>query len=423
MRQRVVITGLGVIAPNGIGKDNYWVSMKAGKSGIGRITKFDVSQYPTQIAGEINEFDPVRYMSNKKVKFLSRFAQLALASSKMAIEDARLELSKEDRYRVGVALGTAVGGQQIAEEQYEIFQKKGVDGVSPFSAMIMNPNAGVGAIAIELKIGGPNITISTGCSAGLNAIGYAFETICNGRADLMIAVGAEAPLFPVTFDFFCAAHVLSRRNGDPRKASRPFEKFRDGYVLSEGAGAVILEKMEHALERGAKIYGEVAGYGITNDSYSMLKMEPTGKEVARTMRIALDNAGLAPEDVDYINAHGSSSPIADKRETRAIKLAFGDYAYKVPISSIKSMIGQSLAATGSIQFITAALAIENNCLPPTINYEESDPDCDLDYVPNQARVHEVGVAMVNSFGQGGNNTSVILKRYTNSSKTRKCEYY
>jgi len=422
MGQRVVVTGLGVISPNGIGKYDYWNSIRAGKSGIAQVTRFDASQYPTQIAGEIKDFDPGKYMSKKKARFMSRFAQFALVCSEMAVEDAQLDLSKEDRYRVGVALGTAVGGLQIAEEQCAIFYEKGANEVSPFSAMATNPNGAVGAIAIELGISGANITISTGCSAGLNAIAYAFETILSGRADLMIAVGAEAPLFPVTFDFFCAAHVLSRRNGDPRRASRPFERFRDGYVLSEGAGAVILEKMEHAMERRAKIYGEVAGYGITNDSYSMLKMEPTGKEVARTMKIALDNAGLAPEDVDYINAHGSSSLVADKRETRAIKLAFGNYAYKVPISSIKSMIGQPLAATGSIQFITAALAIENNCLPPTINYEERDPDCDLDYVPNQARVQEVTVVMVDSFGQGGNNTSLILKRYTNSLK-RKCEYY
>jgi len=419
MRQRVVVTGLGVIAPNGIGKDNYWASIIAGKSGITRITGFDVSQYPTQIAGEVNGFDPIQYMSKDKPKFMSRFAQFALASSKMAIEDAGLDLSREDRNRVGIASGTAVGGLQIVEEQCEIFHEKGADGVSPFSAMITNPNAGVGVIAVELKLGGPNITISTACSAGLNSIGYAFDTIANGRADVMIAVGADAPLFPVTFDFFCAAQVLSRRNGDPRKASRPFDRFRDGYVLSEGAGAVILEKMEHALERGAKIYGEVAGYGITNDSYSMHKMEPTGKEVARTIRLALENAGLAPEDIDYINAHGSSSLIADKRETMAIKAAFGNYAYKVPISSIKSMIGQPLAATGTIQFITAALAIENSCLPPTINYEEPDPDCDLDYVPNQARVHEVKAAMVNSFGQGGNNISAILKRFE---VNEKCAY-
>ena len=420
MRQRVVVTGLGVIAPNGIGKDNYWASIKGGKSGIVRVTKFDVSQYPTKIAGEVKEFNPARYMSERKAKFMSRFAQFALASSKMAIEDARLELSKEDRSRVGIALGTAVGGLQIAEEQCEIFHQKGANGISSYSAMAMNPNSGVGAIAVELRLGGPNITISTACSAGLNAIGYAFDTISNGKADVMIAVGAEAPLFPVTFDSFCAAQVLSTRNGDPQKASRPFDKFRDGYILSEGAGAVILEKMEHALERGAKIYGEVAGYGITNDSYSMHRMEPTGKEVARTMRIALENASLLPEDVNYINAHGSSSLVTDRRETRAIKLAFGDYAYKLPISSIKSMIGQPLAATGSIQFITAALAIENNCLPPTINYEEPDPDCDLDYVPNQARVHEVRAAMVNSFGQGGNNISLILKKYE---ITGKCEYY
>jgi len=411
MRQRIVVTGLGVIAPNGIGKDDYWASILGGKSGITRITGFDVSQYPTQIAGEVNGFDPIQYMSKDKPKFMSRFAQFALASSKMAIKDAGLDLSGEDRGRIGIASGTAVGGLQIAEEQCEIFHKKGVDGISSYSAMAMNANSGVGAIAVELRLAGPNITISTACSAGLNAIGYAFDIIWNGRADLMIAVGADAPLFPVTFDSFCAAQVLSRRNGDPRKASRPFDRFRDGYILSEGAGALILERMEHALKRGAKIYGEVAGYGITNDSYSMHKMEPTGKEVARTMKIALENAGLAPGDVNYINAHGSSSLIADKRETKAIKLAFGDYAYKIPVSSIKSMIGQPLAATGTIQFITAALAIENNCLPPTINYEEPDPDCDLDYVPNQARVHEVRAAMVNSFGQGGNNISAILKRF------------
>jgi len=413
MGERVVVTGLGVIAPNGIGKDDYWASLKAGKSGIVQITRFNVSHYPTHIAGEINDFEPGKYMSTKTAKSLSRFAQFALASSKMALEDAGLDLNREDRYRVGVVLGTAVAGLQIAEEQCEIFHEKGVEWISPFSAMVMNPNSGVGAIAIDFKISGPNMTISTGCSAGLNAIGYGFETICSGRADLMVAVGAEAPLFPVTFDLFCAANVLSRRNGDPKKASRPFDRFRDGYVLSEGAGAVILEKMEHALKRGAKIYAEVAGYGITNDSYSLLKMEPTGKEVARTMRIALDNAGLAPEDIDYINAHGSSSLVADKRETRAIKLAFGKHAYRIPTSSIKSMIGQALAATGTIQFITAALAIENNCLPPTINYEEPDPECDLDYVPNKARAQEVKVAMVNSFGQGGNNTCVILKRYEN----------
>ncbi|MDH5173847.1 MAG: beta-ketoacyl-[acyl-carrier-protein] synthase II [Elusimicrobiota bacterium] len=411
MKQRVVVTGLGVIAPNGIGKDNYWIAIKEGRSGISRVTKFDVSKYPTRIAGEVNEFDPEKYMSKRKARFMSRCAQFALASAKMAIEDSGLELSREDRCRVGIALGTAIGGLQIAEEQCEIFHEKGVNGVSPFSAMTMNPNAGVGVITVELRLGGPNVTIVTGCSAGLNAIGYAFDTICNDKADIMIAVGAEAPLFPFTFDSFCVAHVLSRRNGDPGKASRPFERFRDGYVLSEGAGAVILEKMEHAVERGAKIYGEVAGYGITNDRYSMYKMEPTGREVARTMRIALDSAGLAPEDVNYINAHGSSSLVADKRETRAVRLAFGNYAYKIPVSSIKSMIGQPLAATGSIQFITAALAIENNCLPPTINYEEPDPDCDLDYVPNQSRAHEVRVAMVNSFGQGGNNVSAVLKRY------------
>jgi 3-oxoacyl-[acyl-carrier-protein] synthase II len=343
---------------------------------------------------------------------LSRFSQISLAAAKMAVEDSKLKIDNEDPYHIGISLGTAIGGLEVAEKECRVFYTKNMNEVSQFSAMCMNPNSGVGIIAVELKIKGPNITISTGCSAGLSAIGHAYDTLCAGRADVIIAGGAEAPLFPVTFESFCASHVLTERNGNPEKASRPFEKSRDGYVLGEGAGIVILETLEHALNRGVNIYAEVVGYGVTNDSYSMFKMEPSGKEVSRAIKMALENADLSPGNIDYINAHGSSSLISDKRETIAIKYTFGDYAYEIPISSIKSMIGQSLAASASIQFITSALVIRTDYIPPTINYEEPDPECDLDYVPNVSRnTKKINTALINSFGAGGNNISMILKKY------------
>lgn len=409
---RVVITGLGVISPNGIGKDTYWESVKSGKSGINKICGFDVSQYPTKIAGEVNDFDPAEYMERKESKRLSRFAQFALASTQMAIDDSCLIM--DNPHRIGIALGTAVGGLEIAEKECCTFYTRGMNYVNPYSSMMMNPNSAVGMIAIKFNVRGPNATISTGCSAGASAVAYAFDLICSNRSDVVIAGGVEAPLFPVTFDSFCAAQVLTKRNGDPSKASRPFDKSRDGYVLGEGGGILILEELNHALKRKAKIYAELCGYGMTNDCYNMYKIEPTGTEVASAIELCMDNAGLAAKDIDYINAHGSSSVVGDKRETHAIKTALGENAYKIPVSSIKSMIGQSLSASAALQVITSVLAVKYNCIPPTINYEEPDPECDLDYVPNKFRNgKEINVALVNSFGAGGNNICMAVKKYIN----------
>ncbi|MCK4261499.1 beta-ketoacyl-ACP synthase II [bacterium] len=411
MRKRVVISGLGVTAPNGIGKDNYWKATVNGESGIGRITRFDTSGYKTKIAGEVNDFDPTEYMSRKEARRMSRCAQFALAASQMAVEDAGLEITEENTYRIGIAFGTAIGGLEIAEQQCDIFHRRGMGGINPFSAAAMNPNATVGAVATNLRISGLNICVSTGCSAGLGAVGYALDAIRSGKVEAMIAGGADAPLSPVTFSSFDRSHSLSVRNGTHQEASRPFDKLRDGYILGEGACAVVLEEMGHAVKRGADIYAELLGYGITNDAYDLNRIEPTGRSAAKTITLALNDAQVNAEDVDYINAHGSSSRITDKKETKAVKMALGEHARIVFMSSIKSMIGQPLAATGGIQLITAALAIKHKCLPPTINYEYPDPDCDLDYVPNHARDEKAEVALVNSFGMGGNNISMVMRGF------------
>lgn len=410
--KRVVVTGMGIIAPNGIGKEKFWDSILTGRSGIKEITSFDVKEYPVKIAGEVDDFRAEDYMERKKAKLLSRFSQISLTATKIAVDDSKLNIDSEDPYRVGISLGTAIGGLEVAEKECCSYYTKGMNTVNPFSVLSMNPNSGVGIIAFELKIKGPNMTISTGCSAGLSAIGHACDVLNSGRADVMIAGGAEAPLFPVTFESFCASHVLTTRNDDPEKASRPFERKRDGYVLGEGAGMVILETLEHALKRGARIYAEVGGYGMTNDGYSMFKMEPSGKEAAKAINMALENAGLLPENINYINAHGSSSVVSDIRETAAIKDALGGCAYGIPISSIKSTVGQSLAASAAMQFLASVMVVDTDHIPPTINYEEPDPACDLDYVPNIARnTKKINSALINSFGAGGNNISMVLKKY------------
>ena len=412
MSKRVVITGLGVIAPNGIGRQDYWNAVLIGRSGIIKISKFDTSDYPSKIAAEVSDFNPADYIEKKQARRLSRFAQFSLAASWMASLDAGINIKKENPYKTGIALGTAVGGLEIAEKECGAYFAGNLHGLNPLSSMSMNPNSALGIIAVDMGIKGPNMTISTGCSAGLSAIGYSYDIVSNGRADVMITGGAEAPLFPVTFGSFCSAEVLTRRNSDPSHASRPFDRFRDGYVLGEGAGMLVVESLEHALERHADIYAEILGYGVTNDGYSVFKMEPDGKEAAKTIELALLNSGLSPCAVSYINAHGSSSVVSDRRETSAIKQVFGEHAYHIPISSIKSMVGQSLAATASLQLVTAALAVKYNRIPPTINYEEPDPACDLDYVPNVCRDNvPVEVALVNSFGAGGNNICMLLGKY------------
>jgi len=415
---KVVITGLGVISPNGIGKNNFVSAIKSGKSGIKKITRFDASEYPVKIAGEVNDFEPTTFIDRKDTKLISRTAQFCYAGTKLAIEDADLKIMNEDPYRVGIIFGTSTGGQEIHEQQLENFYKKGISSISPFSPISINYNSAVGYTAAQLKIKGPNLTVSTGCTSGLNSICLGFDFIRNNKADIIIAGGADCPILPFTFNAFCSARVLSKRNGNPETTSRPFDKERSGYVLSEGAGIVVLENYEHAIRRNANIYGEILGYGITNDGYSLLGMEPEGKEVVESIKLALENAGI--KEVDYICAHGSSSVVADKRETKSIKEVFGEKAYSIPISSIKSMIGQPLSSAGCLQLITALIAINENFIPPTINYEYPDPECDLDYVPNKYREVKVNTALINSFGMGGNNVSIIVgksngRKYINHS--------
>ncbi|MCB4791024.1 MAG: beta-ketoacyl-[acyl-carrier-protein] synthase family protein [Elusimicrobia bacterium] len=413
MSNRVVITGLGIIAPNGVGKDNFWKSTCSGISGIKKVSRFDTHDCPTNIAGEIDDFEPKEYMEKKTANHLSRFAQFALAASNMAIEDAKINISLEDPYRIGIAIGNTIGGKEVDEKQQRVSSESGWSKIHPFSVSLISNSYAVGAVASELGIRGPNNTFSTGCSSASSAIVYGFDNIKNGTADIFLSGGTEAPLVPFVFNAFCASGVLSQNNGDrPGSASRPFDKKRNGYVLSEGCGIVILESLNHAVKRKAKIYAEIGGYGVTNDGYNLVKMEPTGRDAARAIKIALNNSNVKPTDVDYINAHGSSSQVSDKRETSAIKQVFGEYAYKIPISSVKSMVGQALGASGGIQVIATALSIYNSKISPTINYEEQDPECDLDYTPNKPRTYQTNTALINSFGLGGNNVSMVMKKYS-----------
>lgn len=412
---RVVVTGIGVIAPNGSGKSEFWNSLVSGRSGISDITAFDPSNFPTKIAGQVKDFDTDKYISRKRAALLSRFAQFSVVASKMAVEDANLTISEYDSGKTGIVIGTAIGGLEVAEKECASYYGWNKEPINPFSSMSMNPNSAVGCVAVDLNIKGFNMTISTGCSAGLSAIGYAYDLILAGRADTVLAGGAEAPLFPVTFASFCSANVMTKRNDSPETASRPFDRNRDGYVLGEGAAIMLLESLEHALARKAKIYCEIAGYAVTNDGYSIFKMEPSGSEAGRTITMAMENAGITGSDVGYINAHGSSSIVSDRRETTAIKNALGDHAYNVPVSSIKSMIGQSLAAAASIQFAAGAMVVNTDLIPPTMNYETEDPECDLDYVPNKKRNgKKINAAIINSFGAGGNNISMVLKKYVSN---------
>jgi len=411
MAQRAVITGLGIIAPNGIGKERYWDAISSGRSGIRKISRFNTAGYSAKSGGEVLDFNPADYMEKRKARMLSRFAQFALAASKMALDDAGLALDNEDPYRVGVSIGTSLGGKEVDEEQQRTFIEKGCNTMNPISMPQASNNFAVAVISSEYGIHGPSATISTGCTSGLNAISYAADLIIANKADIVIAGGSEAALTPAVFEAFCMAGVLSKRETQPETASRPFDKHRDGYILAEGCGIVVIESIEHALKRRARIYAEIAGCGVTNDAYSLMRMEPTGKEVARAMEMALQNAAIAPGDVDYISAHGSSSLLTDKRETNAIRMVFGTHAYQLSVSSIKSMVGQPLAAAGSFQVISTVLAMQNDTIPPTINYEEKDPDCDLDYTPNHCRKRSINNAIVNSFGLGGNNVSVALRKY------------
>ncbi|MDK2984745.1 MAG: 3-oxoacyl-[acyl-carrier-protein] synthase [Clostridia bacterium] len=408
---RVVVTGMGVISPVGIGLENFWQSLVEGKSGVGPITHFDASELSTRIAAEVKDFDAKDYIDRKEAKRMDRFTQFAVAAAKMASQDAGLEMEKLNSDRVGVVLGTGIGGTDTFEKQHKVLQDKGPGRVSPFFVPMMIANMAAGHISINLGAKGPNYTVITACASGTNAIGEAFKLLQRGDADVVITGGTEAAITPMSFSGFCSMKALSTHNDEPQKASRPFDKNRDGFVMGEGSGILILETLEHAKKRGASIYAEIVGYGATADAYHITAPAPEGEGGARAMSNALKDAGLNPSDIDYINAHGTSTPLNDKFETAAIKKVFGDNAKKVAISSTKSMIGHLLGAAGAVELITSILTINKGIITPTINYEERDPECDLDYVPNEAREANVNYALSNSLGFGGNNATLIVKKF------------
>ena len=409
--KRVVVTGLGSITPLGNNLEEYWQGLLAGRSGVGKVSLFDTSQFNCQIGAEVKGFDPNDYMEKKEAKRIDRFSQFAIAASKQALADSQFVINDLNADRVGVLIGTGVGGIQIMESQKEILLTKGPRRVSPFTIPSMIANMAAGLTAIHTGAKGPNSCTVTACAAGSHAIGDAFRLIQRGYADAMICGGAEAAITPLSFAGFCSAKALSTRNDAPEQASRPFDVDRDGFVMGEGSGILILEELEHALNRNATIYGEIVGYGMTCDAYHMTSPVPEGLGAARAIEVALKDAGLSAESVSYINAHGTSTPANDSTETKAIKKALGKSAYEVAISSTKSMTGHLLGGSGGIEAVATVMAIAQDRVPPTINLKNIDPECDLDYIPNQSRTLKVEVALSNSFGFGGHNVTLAFKQY------------
>ena len=410
---RVVITGMGIISPVGNGVSAFWQSLKDGVGGVGVLTTFDPAMFDSRIAAEVKEFDPAAYgMTTKDVKRMDKFGQYAVASAKEAIESSGLVLDSEDRDRIGVLIGSGIGSLHTIEVQHKIMLEKGPSRMSPFLIPMLIVNEAAGQVGINFGLRGPNSCVATACASGSHAIGDAFRIIERGDADVMVCGGTESCIVPTGVGGFCALKALSTRNDNPGKASRPFDRERDGFVMGEGCGLVVLETLEHAKKRKAKIFAEIVGYGMSCDAYHMTAPNPDGDGPARAMKIALKDAGLNAGDVDYINAHGTSTKLNDKIETIAIKNAFGAHAKKVMVSSTKSMTGHLLGAAGGVEFVACCLAIRDAVVPPTINYEYPDPDCDLDYVPNTARSAKVKVCMSNSLGFGGHNASLIVKKFT-----------
>ena len=410
MRKRVVITGMGAITPIGNDVDSFWKNLCDGKSGIGRITRFDPEKYDTQIAAEVKDFDPQNYVDKKEIKRMDRYTQFAMAAAKMAVEDADLDWSRENSQRFGVILGTGVGGLETMEKQAVILHTKGPRRVSPFFIPMMIANMAADQISIAYGAKGMNSTVVTACASGTNAIGEAYRAIREGYVDIMITGGAEAAVTPLSLAGFSSMKALSRRNDEPQKACRPFDKDRDGFVLGEGAGVLVLESYGHAMKRGARILAEMAGYGLTGDAYHITAPAPEGEGGARAMKEALDDGNMAPGDIDYINAHGTSTEYNDKTETSAIKSVFGD-ATKVAVSSTKSMTGHLLGAAGGIEAIVLIKALQDQFIPATMNYSTPDPECDLDYVPNHGRKATITADMSNSFGFGGQNACIVMKKF------------
>ncbi|MGY8752074.1 MAG: beta-ketoacyl-ACP synthase II [Fidelibacterota bacterium] len=410
-KRRVVITGLGALAPNGNSTSEYWKALSEGKSGIGYITKFNAENLSVKIAGELSGFKAEDFFDRKDIKRLDPFTIYTLVTTEEAIKQSKIDNSNVNMERVGVILGTGVGGIQTLEEQHGIFSTRGQRRVSPFFVPRMIANIAAGNIAIKYGFQGPNHTVISACASGTDAIGCAARTIQYGDADVMITGGSEASITGLTISGFANIRALSTKNDEPEKASRPFDLSRDGFVLGEGSASIVLEEEEHALSRGATILGELAGYGATDDAYHLTQPVNGGKGAIRAMQNAINDAGLKLEDVDYINAHGTSTPFNDKTESAAIKSLFGDHAENLNISSTKSMVGHSLGASGALEAVACVLAIQNNLLPPTINYNQADPECPLNYVPNNSLKANINVAMSNSFGFGGHNGVIVIKRW------------
>ncbi len=409
--KRVVVTGLGAITPLGNTVKEYWQGLLEGRSGIGPITLFDASRHACKIAGEVKGFDPCEYLDRKEAKRMDRFAQFGVCASKQAIADARFEINELNAAQVGVVIGSGVGGIKVMEDQQEIYLTRGPDRNSPFMIPMMIANMAAGLTAIHIGAKGPNFCTVTACAAGSHAVGEAFRLIQRGYAQAMICGGTEAAVTPLSVAGFAAAKALSTRNEEPTRVSRPFDRDRSGFVMGEGAGILVLEELEYALSRQAHIYAEIVGYGMTCDAYHMTAPVPGGEGAARAMELALKDAGLFPNQVGYINAHGTSTPANDVTETMAIKQALGQHATQIAISSTKSMTGHLLGGSGGIEAVATVMATATNKIPPTINLENPDPACDLDYVPNQSRTQRVDVALSNSFGFGGHNVTLVFKKF------------
>jgi 3-oxoacyl-[acyl-carrier-protein] synthase II len=410
-KRRVVITGVGMLTPMGIGVEASWKAALDGKSGIGRITQFDISQFPVQIAGEVKDFDPAPYVEPKEIKKMDRFIHFAMAAATMAMEDSGLKITEDNAERVGVTIGAGMGGLPAIEHWHKVYLEKGHRRITPFFIPMLIINLAAGNVSIKFGAKGPNTSPVTACATGSHSIGDAFRIIQRGDADAMIAGGTESVITPLGVGGFAVMKALSTRNDEPEKASRPFDTDRDGFVMGEGAGVVILESLENAITRGAKIYAEIIGYGMSADAYHITTPAPEGEGAARCMKAGLKDAGIEPEEINYINAHGTSTKYGDELETMAIKKVFGEHAYKLCVSSTKSMTGHLLGAAGGVEAVFSLLSIYHGVVPPTINLENPDQECDLDYVPNKSRRMEVGCAMSNSFGFGGTNACLIFRKY------------
>ena len=412
MSRRVVVTGVGLVSPLGIGTETNWDALCAGRSGIGPITRFDASQFSARIAGEVKNFDPLQFIDKKDVKKMDVFIQLAIAASQFAVDDAKLKVAPEEATRFGVFIASGIGGFSTIEREHKALLEGGPRRISPFFIPASIINLAAGQVSIRFGAKGPNSATCTACSASAHAIGDAFQVILRNDADVMIAGGSEAAITPMGVGGFAAMRALSTRNDDPEHASRPFDKNREGFIMGEGSGVIIIEELEHAKRRGAQIYAELVGYGMTADAYHITAPSEDGDGGMRVMQMAVRQAGIRPDQVDYINAHGTSTPYNDKLETLAIKRLFGDHAYKMAISSTKSMTGHLLGAAGGLEAGITALAVKHQMIPPTVNYETPDPECDLDYVPNTKRAAKIEYALSNSFGFGGTNGALLFKRFT-----------